>query len=150
MNKRPSTTQLPAPCIVDRGIVANKQDMQKLLAGLNRVRYTHIQDGITTSAGEGLVLEVFADEHQATLVANRTLYLNVCSFDYLEIGYTTDLEPYFYLVQDRRQLQLYPLSNPLQEQRSTDLDDAALDAVFDRVLLRNFEAVDDDEERFYL
>ena len=150
MNKRPSTTQLPAPCIVDRGIVANKQDMQKLLAGLNRVRYTHIQDGTTTSAGEGLVLEVFADEHQATLVANRTLYLNVCSFDYLEIGYTTDLEPYFYLVQDRRQLQLYPLSNPLQEQRSTDLDDAALDAVFDRVLLRNFEAVDDDEERFYL
>lgn len=150
MNKRPSTTQLPAPCIVDRGIVANKQDMQKLLAGLNRVRYTHIQDGTTTSAGEGLVLEVFADEHQATLVANRTLYLNVCSFDYLEIGCTTDLEPYFYLVQDRRQLQLYPLSNPLQEQRSTDLDDAALDAVFDRVLLRNFEAVDDDEERFYL
>jgi hypothetical protein len=38
----------------------------------------------------------------------------------------------------------------LQEQRSTDFDDAALDAVFDRVLLRNFEAVDDDEERFYL
>jgi hypothetical protein len=31
-----------------------------------------------------------------------------------------------------------------------ELDEAALDAVFDRVLLRNFESVDDDEERFYL
>jgi hypothetical protein len=150
MNKRPSTTQLPAPCIVDRGIVANKQDMQKLLSGLNRVRYMHIQDGAVTSVGEGIVLDVFADDHQATLVANRTLYLNVCSFDYLEIGQTADLEPYFYLIQDRRQLQLYPLSNPLQEERSMELDEAALDAVFDRVLLRNFESVDDDEERFYL
>ncbi|WP_338038382.1 hypothetical protein [Neosynechococcus sphagnicola] len=81
----PADRSLPAPCIIDRGIVLNKQDMQRLLTDLNRVRYLHLQDHEILSEGEGYVQAVFADPHRATLIANSTLYLNVHSFDYLEL-----------------------------------------------------------------
>lgn len=35
--------QMPAPCIVDIGIVVNKQDMLRILADLGRVRYCYGQ-----------------------------------------------------------------------------------------------------------
>lgn len=93
--------QLPAPCIIDTGTVVNKQDMLRLLADLSRVRYVHTQDGILASEGEGHVLEVFADPQRSTLIANHALYLNVHSFDYLELGKSLEQEPWFDLIQER-------------------------------------------------
>ncbi|MCG9885618.1 MAG: hypothetical protein MH825_08595 [Cyanobacteria bacterium] len=149
MSYRQPTTQLPAPCIVDEGTVVSKLDMQKLLAGLGRVYYTYRCDGAIASEGEGVVIEVFADERQATLVANRALYLNVCSFDYLELKLSPNRESYFNLVQDRCILTLQPLTDPLRDRQARDLDDAALEAMFDRVLLTHLDANDEDE-RFFL
>lgn len=143
-------TKLPAPCIVDLGIVVNKQDMQRLLGDLSRVRYIYSQDGNLLSQGEGYVLEVFSDPQRATLVANHTLYLNVCSFDYLELSHTPDQQSCFSLIQDSRQLQLIPLSNPLQEQNTRSLNAAALEAVVAEVLSASWDVRIDDEENFSL
>ncbi len=140
--------QLPAPCIVDTGTVVNKQDMLRLLADLSRVRYSHMQDGVLASEGEGHVLEVFADPQRSTLIANHALYLNVHSFDYLELGKSLEQEPWFNLIQDDRQLRLIPLSNPMIEQNHHRLNVAALEAVVAEVLSANWDVQIDDEEHF--
>lgn len=141
---------LPAPCIVDTGIVVNKQDMQRLLSDLNQVRYSYSQDGVRLARGEGCILEVFAEPQRSTLVANHTLYLNVYSFDYLELQLSPNQEACFNLVQDNCQLQLVPLSNPLQEQTARSLNVAALEAVVAEVLSAGWDMQLDDEENFSL
>ncbi len=141
--------RLPAPCIVDNGIVVNKQDMQKLLSDLNRVRYLYKQDDRLISEGEGFVLEVFADPQRSTLVANHALYLNIQSFDCLELQ-KFDQQACFTLVQDVFHLQLMPLSNPLQEQSNRTLNAAALEAVVAEVLSANWDVQIDDEDNFSL
>ena len=139
--------RVSAPCIIDTGIIINKRDMQKLLVDLSRVRYHHIQDGQICSEGEGYILEVFPNPQQATLVANHTLYLNVYSFDYLELKQSPEKETYFDLVQEGgRLLRLIPLTNPLQEQFNRNLNAAALDAVMDQVLSSNWDTPIDDED----
>ncbi len=144
----PRSKRIPAPCIVDAGTIVNKQDMQRVLADLNRVRYIHTQDGELTREGEGQVLEVFSDPQGATLIANHALYINVCSFDYLELGQSTNQEVCFDLIEDSRQLRLIPLSNPLQEQNTHRLNVAALEAVVAEVLSANWDVQIDDEEHF--
>ena len=140
--------RMPAPCIVDVGTVVNKQDMQQLLADLSRVRYIYTQDGVLTSEGEGYILDVVADPQRSTLIANHAIYINVQSFDYLELGQSADQETWFDLIQDDRQLRLIPLSNPLQEQNSHRLNVAALEAVVAEVLSANWDVQIDDEEHF--
>jgi hypothetical protein len=139
---------LPAPCIVDTGIVVNKQDMHRLLADLSRVRYTYHQDGTQLAQGEGCILEIFAEPQRSTLVANHTLYLNVYSFDYLELQLSPNQEACFNLVQENCQLQLVPLTNPLQEQTSRSLNAATLEAVVAEVLSAGWDMQLDDEENF--
>jgi hypothetical protein len=145
-----SSERSPAPCIVDTGTIINKQDMHRLLTDIGRVRYIHSQDGVMTTDGEGRVLEVFADPSRATLVANHAMYLNVQSFDYLELGLTEDDQPYFDLVQDSRTLRLIPLTNPLMAEHSQDLNAAALEAVVAEVLAAGWDVQIDDEEPFSL
>lgn len=128
--------RLPAPCIIDTGIIINKPDMQRLLADVGRVRYIHTLDNQLQSQGEGCVMEVFADPQRATLIANHALYVNVESFDYLELSQSTDTEQqsYFDLIQENRRLRLIPLSNPLQEQGTRCLNAATLEAMVTQVL----------------
>ncbi|NJO40343.1 MAG: hypothetical protein HC769_05095 [Cyanobacteria bacterium CRU_2_1] len=142
--------KLPAPCIVDTGIVVNKQDMQRLLTDLNRVRYSYSQDDRLLAEGEGCILEVFADPQRSTLVANHALYINVHSFDYLELKLTPEQQACFDLVQDNRQLRLIPLSNPLQEQTTRSLNAAALEAVVAEVLSASWDVRIDEEDNFSL
>jgi hypothetical protein len=139
---------LPAPCLVDEGIVINKIDMLRLLSDLSRVRYIHEQDGQPLKQGEGMVLETFSAPQQATLVANKGLYLNVDSFDYLKMGQLADQETYFDLVQDNRRLRLIPLTNPLQEQTIRNLNAAALEAMVTETLTASWDACLDDDNNF--
>lgn len=139
---------LPAPCIIDTGTIVNKQDMLRLLADLSRVRYIHTQDGILASEGEGCVLEVFADPTRATLIANHTLYLNVCSFDCMELGQSPDQEAWFDLIQEGRHLRLIPLSNPLQDHHDRSLNAAALEAMVAEVLSAGWDMQIDNGEHF--
>lgn len=139
--------RLPAPCLVDNGIVVNKSDMLRLLRGLRQVRYIHKQDTEITNTGEGCVMEAFADPAQATLVANRSLYLNVHSFDYLEIV-TTGAETSFVLVQDSRCLCLTPIAPTAEEMSVHPLDAAALEAIVTEALSASWDASLDDDRHF--
>lgn len=85
-DRTPFNPHLPAPCIVDSGTVVNKQDMRRLLCDLGPVQYRYTQGDHCVSEGEGYVVEVFSDPNEATLVTNHSLYLNICSFDYLELS----------------------------------------------------------------
>ncbi len=139
-----NSSDLPAPCIVDSGIVVHKADMLRLLQGLRRVRYIHRQADEITNTGEGCVIEAFADPQQATLVANRSLYLNVHSFDYLEMV-TAGEETSFVLVQDNRCLCLTPIANAVEDRSAHQLDAAALEAIVTEALSASWDASLDDE-----
>lgn len=143
MNHKNSSS-LPAPCLVDNGIVANKIDMLRLLKGLRRVRYIHKQDSEITNKGEGCVMEAFSDPAQATIVANHSLYLNVHSFDYLEI-ITYGEESSFALIQDNRCLCLTPLPSEPETASAGQLDAATLEAIVNEALSASWDASIDDE-----
>lgn len=145
MSHSQSSHQLPAPCLIDTGIIINKQDMGRLLTDLSRVRYIHSLDGKVQTEGEGCVLEVFSDFGRSTMIANQTLYLNVQSFDYLQLAQSPKNEPLFDLIQDNRLLRLIPLSNPLQEQSNQQLNADALEAMVTRVLSAKWDVQIDDE-----
>jgi hypothetical protein len=148
MNQDPSSYQLPAPCIIDAGIVVHKEDIRRLLSSLQRVRYVHILEGEVQSEGEGCVLEVFNDTHQSTLIANQALYLNVQSFDYLQLY--RDQDNYFELVQENRQLRLIPLDalHHWQPDAIANLDTASLEAMVAQVLAARWDVHLDDEDSF--
>jgi hypothetical protein len=138
---------LPAPCIIDSGIVINKEDMRRLLSSLGRVYYIHTLDNQVQSQGEGCVMEIFSSSHQSTLIANRTLYLNVQSFDYLQLDCSADGETRFDLIQENRQLRLIPLSNPFEErQTSQDFDVDTLEAMVTQVLSAKWDVQIDDDD----
>lgn len=140
-------TQKPAPCIVDTGTLVNKRDMQKVLADLDRVRYIYIQNGKPMSRGEGYVVEVFADPSQSTVVTNHSLYLNVCSFDCLELKTGVRSEAYFDLVQENRLLRLIPMTSPLKEQAASHVNAATLEAALAGAIAAKLDAqIDEDEE----
>ncbi len=143
-NYRPDS-KLPAPCIVHTGIVANKIDMRRLLADLGRVRYIYSQEGKLTSQGEGDVMEIFTNPHQATLIANHALYLNLHSFDYLELKQSPEQETYFDLSQEGSCLRLIPLSTPLQERVTRNLNAGSLEAMMDQVISAKWDAEIDDD-----
>ena len=146
MSHNQFNNRVAAPCIINTGIVVNQRDTQRLLVDLGRVRYIHFQDGKICSEGEGYVLEVFADCTRSTLIANHALYLNVYSFDYLELKQSPEEGAYFDLMQEGRQLRLIPLTNPLSEQVTRNLNAAALDAVVDQVLSANWDVQLDDDD----
>lgn len=137
---------MPAPCIVDAGILVNKRDMHRILSDLGQVRYTYSQDNQVLSQGEGYVLDVFNDAQQSTLVANQSLYLNVSSFDYLELSQLDDQQACLSLIQDNRTLCLMPLSNPLKSQIDRPMDSATLEAMVAEVLSASIDMRLDDDE----
>jgi len=144
----PQSQQLLAPCIIETGTIVNKQDMRRVLSDLSRVRYTYSQDGFSTCEGEGCVLDVFADPRQSTLIANQAIYINVCSFDYLELSRTEEQETCFDLIQEDRHLSLIPLSTPVQDQLAHHLNLATLETLVAEVLAARLDAHFDDEEHF--
>lgn len=145
MSQHHSDIKLPAPCIINTGIIVNKIDMRRLLTDLGRVRYIHIQEDKLQTEGEGDVLEVFANRNRSTLVANHALYLNVHSFDYLELKQSPEQETYFDLIQDDRCLRLIPLSTPVQERATRNLSETAWEAMMDQVLSARWDAEIDDD-----
>lgn len=149
MNKSQPTHPLPAPCIIDSGIIVNKEDMRRLLNDIGRVHYLHTLDGSIKSEGEGWLMEIFTDSTQATLVANHALYLNLQSFDYLVLDSNDEKQTCFELVHDNRHLRLTPLSSPLQEDMvNSPLDVEALEAMVTQVLSAQWDVQLDDECSF--
>lgn len=137
----------PAPCIIDRGTIVNKEDIKRLLNDLGHVRYIHMIDCQVHSEGKGWIVEVFNDPLQSTLVANNNLYLNLQSFDCLQLNKSADNETYFDLIQDNRQLRLIPIAKILPERDfSKNIDAETIEAMMSEVLSARFDVQFDDEE----
>ncbi|BAY25248.1 hypothetical protein NIES2100_50540 [Calothrix sp. NIES-2100] len=138
-------TKIPAPCIINTGIIVNKLDIRRLLADLGRVHYIYTQEGQLQSEGDGDVMEVFSNPQRSTLVANHALYLNVHSFDYLELKQSAQQETYFDLMQEGMCLRLIPLTTPLQERKERNLNISAIEAMMEQVLSARWDAEIDDD-----
>ncbi|BAQ65696.1 hypothetical protein [Geminocystis sp. NIES-3709] len=119
MNHQPNYCPIPAPCIIESGILVNKEDIKRLINDLTQVRYIHIIDGVVQNNGTGWILEVFNDPSQATVVVNNSLYINIQSFDYLKLTQVSPQETHFDLIQDNRQLRLIPLTTSNQDVQTT-------------------------------
>jgi len=92
-------------------------------------------------------MEAFSDPNQATLVANHSLYLNVSSFDYLEIVSSGD-ETSFALVQENRCLCLTPVKKSCDSRDHREIDAAALEAIVTEALSASWDASLDDDRHF--
>lgn len=90
-------------------------------------------------------MEVFANPQRSTLVANHALYLNVYSFDYLELKQSPQQQSFFDLVQEGTCLRLIPLSTPLQERRDRNLNVSTIEAMMEQVLSARWDAEIDDD-----
>ena len=132
---------IPAPCIVDTGTIVNKDDIKRLLSDLGHVRYVHTLDSKICAEGEGWILEIFNDPQQATLIANKNLYLNLQSFDCLKLRQTDKNETYFDLVQDKRQLRLVPISvNSTDQELNKNIDENIIEQIMKEVLASRLDA----------
>ena len=147
MSKHQGMKFIPAPCIVDKGILINRDDIKRLLADLCHVNYVHITDGKVKDEGKGFIQEIFSDSHQSTLIANRKIYININSFDYLQLSKTTDSEACFDLIQDNRSLRLIPISRKTPTQTiSKNIDAEAIEAMVTEVLSARLDVQLDDED----
>ena len=146
MNNQGNRHQLPAPCIVESGILVNKEDIKRLINDLTHVRYLHTLDGKIQNQGTGWILEVFNEPTQATVVVNNSLYINIQSFDYLQIIQVSPQESHFNLVQDNRQLKLIPLVTTNQDQQPTkNLSFDSLESMLNDVLSAKWDVHLDDD-----
>lgn len=134
MDSRENMNQLQ--CIVDEGVLVNRRDIVRILRDLGQVCYQDVVDGSVRRQGEGIIVEVAANDHAATVVVNKRLYLNVQAFDYLKLSCDDTGETILDLVCDRRSLRLLPLSDPLRDSHQAILPDAETTSqrVIDRLL----------------
>lgn len=147
MSKDQGMKSIPAPCIVDQGILINHDDIKRLLVDMCHVHYVHTIDGQVTSEGQGIIQEIFSDYHQSTLIANQKIYLNINSFDYLQLSKSTDNEAYFDLIQENRQLRLIPMARTSPPQVvSPDLDAETIEAMVTEVLSARLDVQFDDDD----
>ena len=137
---------LPAPCIVDEGTIVNPDDIKRLLCDLCHVYYVHTIDGQPNSQGKGIIQEIFSDLGQSTLIANQRIYLNIQSFDYLQLSKTTDNQACFDLIQDNRQLRLIPVSHLSDRVITKNFDAEAIEAMVTEVLSARLDVQFDDED----
>jgi len=147
MNQHPRSQKIPAPCIVDIGTIVNKDDIKRLLSDLCRVYYIHSLDDQVQSEGQGCVIEVFNEPNQSTLVANNNLYINIQSFDFLQLSKSEQEQTYFDLIQDNRQLRLIPISRVTPERDlEKTIDTATIEAMMTEVLSAHLDVQFDDDE----
>jgi len=147
MSKHQGFEPLAAPCIVDEGILINYDDIRRLLADMCHVYYVHTIGGQVKNEGQGFIQEIFNDPRQSTLIANQKIYININSFDYLQLSKSTDSETYFDLIQDNRQLRLVPIARAKKPQRiPEDIDAEAIEAMVTEVLSARLDVQLDDED----
>ena len=147
MSKEQTPRQLPAPCIIDSGTIVSKDDMKRLLDDLCHVHYLHTIDKELHSEGKGWILEVFSHPYQSTLIANGNLYLNIQSFDYLQLSQSREGGNYFDLIQDNRRLRLIPIINSKPEPTSVkNIDVATIEAMVTEVLSARWDVQLDDDD----
>lgn len=147
MTKPQGIKSLPAPCIVDEGILINHDDIRRLLSDMCHVRYVQTIEGEVKSEGQGFIQEIFSDLYQSTLIANKKIYININSFDYLQLSKSTEGESCFDLIQDNLQLRLIPVVRDVSPQTvSKNIDAETIEAMVAEVLSARLDVQLDDED----
>lgn len=59
MPERSSDHHIPAPCIIETGILVSKRDMLRLLGDLTQVRYVELLNGEPQPKGKPISLKFF-------------------------------------------------------------------------------------------
>lgn len=150
MDTRDDKNQLQ--CIVDEGLLVNRKDMVRILRDLGPVRYQDLVNGAIAHQGEGIIVNVVANDQNATVILNKRLYLNVNGFDYLSLGSDEAGGAQVDLVAERRTLRLIPTSDPMQDHAQGVLVEAsaspreALDRIFGDTFAEVYLDDDADEE----
>lgn len=150
MDTRDDKNQLQ--CIVDEGLLVNRKDMVRILRDLGPVRYQDLVNGAIAHQGEGVIMNVVANDQNATVILNKRLYLNVNGFDYLSLGSDEAGGALVDLVAERRTLRLIPTSDPMQDHTQGVLVEAsaspreALDRIFGDTFAEVYLDDDADEE----
>ena len=147
MNQHHKSQAVPAPCIIDVGTIVNPEDMKRLLSDLGHVYYIHSIDQQVKSEGKGWIVEIFSDPSQSTLIANQNIYLNIQSFDCLQLSRSQSNDAHFDLIQDNRQLRLIPITkNPPERTFNESINAATIEAMMSEVLSARLDVQLDDEE----
>ncbi|MGB3239738.1 MAG: hypothetical protein WBB29_15690, partial [Geitlerinemataceae cyanobacterium] len=82
----------------------------------------------------------FADPQQSTVVAHHSLYINVSSFDCLELKEGVQSETYFDLVQENRLLRLIPMTSPLKDKVAPNVNSETLEAALASAIAAKLDA----------
>ena len=80
------------------------------------------------------------------MIANQKIYLNIQSFDYLQLSKSTDNEACFDLIQDNRRLRLIPVSHLRERTIAKHFDAEAIEAMVTEVLSARLDVQLDDED----
>ncbi|HEY9899770.1 MAG TPA: hypothetical protein V6D00_11360 [Pantanalinema sp.] len=150
MDTRDHKNQLK--CVVDEGLLVNRRDMVRVLRDLGPVRYQDLVDGAIVHQGEGIIMNVVANDQNATVILNKRLYLNVNAFEYLSLGSDEAGGAHVDLVAEQRTLRLIPTSDPLQEHEEGVIVEAsaspreALDRIFGDTFAEVYLEDDSDED----
>jgi hypothetical protein len=132
------------PCIVDEGLLANRQDMIRVLRDLGHVKYSDIREGAVRGQGEGYIFSVFTNPNRATVFVNKRLYINVNSFNYLQLSKLDDGSAAIDLVDDVRTVRLVPVTDPLTERQRFMSEPAVQQG--ERIFAEDFAEVYQDED----
>lgn len=136
-------------CIVDEGVLVQRRDMVRILRDLGQVRYQEWRDDHLRRQGEGVIVQVSANDRSATVVLNKRLYLNVQAFDYLQLGCDDAGGAWVDLVSEGLTLRLIPLTDPMETPVLAGVEPAgAPRGALDRLFGESFAEVylDDDFE----
>jgi len=134
------------PCIVDKGIIYNVKDMQKVLRDLGHVEYQQIIDNQVKSSGEGYIVSVVANNHSANIFVNRRIYLNVNGFEYMVIA-NDDHKSIVDLIDNTNIIRFIPLTNPLVEDIApVDMVISGVSSYLDEEMDGEFAEINFDED----
>ena len=97
-------------CFVNDGIIYQKKDMLRILSDLLFVRYEQYDSSDLKKSGEGRVFRVYNNTTNSSVLMNGRIYLNVNSFEYLQIHTDPNTNTsYFELFTPDFSIRIYPL-----------------------------------------
>ena len=111
------------PFIMENGIVYNIKDIQKVVKDLGHVHYFDYTNESLNGDGDGYILSVVANNHSASIIASKRMYLNVNGFEYLKIT-TADNTVSFDLVDGDHILRLIPINDTIPEEFQRTMNSA--------------------------
>jgi hypothetical protein len=97
-------------CFVNDGIIYQKKDMFRILSDLLFIKYEQFDSNGLKKVGEGRVFRVYNNINNSSVLMNGRIYLNVNSFEYLQIHTDSSSNTSFFeLFTPDFSLRIYPL-----------------------------------------